>query len=96
MRAMHLLLVLVVFSCAVDEGGFWGKPTQIAFRTATLMKNQKVLVAGGEPAYYDTADFPLSRAELYDPVGTFTATSSMHVARTGHRAAGSCQNNPNQ
>jgi hypothetical protein len=71
---------------AVDEGGVWGKPTQIAFRTATLMKNQKVLVAGGVPAYYDTGDFPLSRAELYDPLGTFTATGSMHVARRGHTA----------
>jgi hypothetical protein len=71
---------------ALDEGGFWGKPTQIAFRTATLMKNQKVLVAGGDPAYYDTGDFPLSRAELYDPLGTFTATASMHVARSGHTA----------
>jgi hypothetical protein len=71
---------------AVDEGGVWGKPTEIAYRTATLMTNQKVLVAGGEPAYYDTGDFPLSRAELYDPVGTFTATSSMHVARYAHTA----------
>jgi hypothetical protein len=69
---------------AVDEGGFWGKPTQIAFRTATLMTNQRVLVAGGQPAYYDTGDFPLSRTELYDPVGTFTATSPMHVARYAH------------
>jgi hypothetical protein len=71
---------------AVDEGGVWGKPTEIAYRTATLMKNQNILVAGGSPAYYDTGDFPLSRAELYDPAGTFTATSSMHVARFAHTA----------
>src|SRR5215831_11438646 len=71
---------------AVDEGGFWGKPTQIAGRTATLMTDQRVLVAGGLPAYWDTGDFPLSRAELYDPAGAFTATSSMHVARVGHTA----------
>jgi Galactose oxidase, central domain len=72
---------------AVDEGGFWGKPTQISARTATLMTNEKVLIAGGEPAYYDTGDFPLSRAELYDAsTGTFTATSSMHAARSGHAA----------
>jgi hypothetical protein len=72
---------------AVDEGGFWGKPTQIAARTATLMTNENVLVAGGEPAYADTGDFPLSRAELYDvSTGTFTATSSMHAARQEHAA----------
>ena len=72
---------------AVDEGGFWGKPTEISARTATLMTNEKVLIAGGEPAYYDTGDFPLSRAELYDAsTGTFTATSSMHAARSGHAA----------
>jgi hypothetical protein len=71
---------------AVDEGGAWGKPTQIIYRTATLMKNEKVLVAGGNPEYYDTGDFPLSRAELYDPAGTFTATNSMHVARFAHAA----------
>ena len=72
---------------AVDEGNFWGKPTQISDRTATLMTDGKVLVAGGQPAYYDTGDFPLSRAELYDAsTGTFTATSSMHVPRLGHTA----------
>ena len=51
---------------AVDEGGGWGKPTEISARTATLMANEKVLIAGGAPAYYDTADFALSRAELYE------------------------------
>src|SRR5262245_1067022 len=72
---------------AVDEGGFWGKPTEISARTATLMTNEKVLIAGGEPAYYDTGDFPLSRAELYDAsTGTFTGTSSMRTARQGHSA----------
>src|SRR5262245_24299752 len=72
---------------AIDEGGFWGKPTQISARTAILMTDEKVLVAGGEPAYYDTGDFPLSRAERYDAsTGTFTAISSMHVPREGHTA----------
>jgi hypothetical protein len=72
---------------AIDEGGFWGKPTEISGRTATLMANERVLIAGGEPAYYDTGDFPLSRPELYDAsTGAFTATSSMHAARAGHAA----------
>ena len=72
---------------AVDEGGFWGKPTGIAARTATLMTNEKVLVAGGNPAYGDTGDFPLSRAELYDvSTGTFIATGFMHAARQEHAA----------
>src|SRR5262245_28668836 len=69
---------------AVDEGNVWGKPTRISDRTATLMTDEKVLVVGGEPAYWDTGDFPLSRAELYNAsTGTFTATSSMHAGRQG-------------
>ena len=67
---------------AVDENNYWGKPTQIDGRTATLLTNGKVLVAGGNPAYFDTGDFPLSRAELYDTSsGTFMATGSMHLTR---------------
>jgi len=78
---------LVGSMVAVDEGGFWGKPTNISGRTATLMANERVLVAGGNPAYWDTGDFPLSRAELYDAsTGTFTATSSLRVARQEHAA----------
>jgi hypothetical protein len=66
---------------AVDEGNVWGKPTNIYERTATLMTDGRVLVAGGMPAYWDTGDFPLSRAELYDPsTGTFTAAKSMRAA----------------
>jgi len=72
---------------AIDEGGFWGKPTQIASRVATLLTTGKVLVGGGNPAYGDTGDFPLTRAELYDAsTGTFAATSSMHVPRQEHTA----------
>lgn len=72
---------------AVDEGNVWGKPTGISDRTATLMTDGKVLVAGGNPSYGNTGDFPLSRAELYDAsTATFTATSSMHGARQGHAA----------
>lgn len=72
---------------AIDQSGFWGKPTQIDGRTATLLTNGKVLAAGGNPTYVDTGDFPLSRAELYDPsTGTFTATSFMNFTRQYHAA----------
>lgn len=72
---------------AIDEGGFLGRPTQIDGRTATLMTNGKVLAAGGDPAYVDTSDFPLSRAEVYDPsTGTFASTGSMRTARESHSA----------
>ena len=51
------------------------------------MANGKVLFAGGNPAYFDTGDFPLSRAELYNTsTGTFTETGPMHLARQFHAA----------
>lgn len=47
--------------------------------TATLLRNGKVLVAGGSSGGNVTAS-----AELYDPeTGTFEATSSMSTARGG-------------
>src|SRR5262249_33769752 len=42
---------------AIDEGGFWGKPTQISSRVATPLTTGKVLVGGGNPAYGNTGDF---------------------------------------
>jgi len=54
--------------------------------TATLLNNGKVLITGG----YGTVNFnntTLSSVELYDPAsGTFTATGSLSVARSGHTA----------
>jgi hypothetical protein len=50
--------------------------------TATLLKNGKVLVVGG-----NSATAVLASAELYDPAdGTFTATGSLTKARQGHTA----------
>ncbi len=54
--------------------------------TATLLQNDKVLVAGGD--YYDgvNAGF-LTECELYDPIlGTWSATASMTTPRFGAQA----------
>jgi hypothetical protein len=51
-------------------------------RTATLLMNGKVLLAGGE-----TEDARYQNAELYDPAsGIFTATGDMTMARNAHAA----------
>jgi hypothetical protein len=51
--------------------------------TATLLRNGKVLVAGGS----DDNGAVLTGAELYDPsTGTWSITGSMAVARAGHFA----------
>ena len=52
-------------------------------RTATLLRNGKVLFAGGA-----SEDFGRYRnAELYDPTtGTFTATGDMNTRRDWHTA----------
>src|SRR5262249_49630465 len=51
--------------------------------TATLMRNGKVLIAGGE----DLKGYAVARAETYDPaLGSFTLASSMNLGRYGHTA----------
>jgi hypothetical protein len=54
----------------------------------TLLKDGRVLVAGGQPAMFADGSGPaLDSAELYDPVaGTWTVTGSMGTPRMGHLA----------
>ncbi len=60
--------------------------TPHSYHTATLLKNGRVLVAGG---CFSTCGIYAGRtAELYDPVtGTWTPTGSMAIARAQHTAA---------
>ncbi len=59
-----------------------------AGHTATLLKDGRVLVAGGiNESPSGTTSELLDSAELYDPVkGTWSTTSSMNVPRSGHTA----------
>ena len=59
--------------------------------TATLLKNGKVLIAGGNNCffsyYYYSCSGDLAASELYDPsTGTFTATGNMTARRSFHTA----------
>ena len=61
--------------------------TARADATATLLKNGKVLIAGGETGSASGSVDYYATAELYDPAtGTFTPTGSMHAARAGAAA----------
>lgn len=57
--------------------------TPADFKTATLLKNGKVLVTGGRGLSYSA----IADADLYDPAtGTFSATGNMVLPRAGHVA----------
>ena len=68
-----------------DATGSMNTPRQA--HTATLLPGGKVLLAGGYRADASGSFTALASAELYDPVaGTFSATGSMTVPRSGHTA----------
>jgi hypothetical protein len=93
-----LLLLFVLCARAAEtqsSGTFTGTGSMTTARaghSATLLRDGKVLIAGGwltteslRPMYPDVS--ALASAELYDPSsGTFTATGSMATARFGHTA----------
>jgi hypothetical protein len=55
--------------------------------TATLLKNGKVLIAGGDTGSGGSGVDTYATAELYDPAtGTFSPTGSMHAARSAATA----------
>jgi N-acetylneuraminic acid mutarotase len=61
----------------MGQGRYW--------HTATLLRDGRVLIAGGEKAFLSFNH--LSSAELYDPVtGTWSATASLSASRVGHVA----------
>jgi hypothetical protein len=83
MRAMHLLLILVLFSYTTTptqaQGTFTPTGNMTAarsFHTAMLLTNGKVLIVGGEQS--STGSSALTTAELYDPdTGTFTPVGNL-------------------
>jgi hypothetical protein len=57
--------------------------TARAYHTATLLAGGRVLISGGEPAFW----MPLASAEIYDPkTGTFGPTGPMTHSREFHTA----------
>jgi WD40 repeat protein len=81
----HLASVEVYDPTSGTFGPTGSMTTQRAGHTATLLRDGRVLIAGGTGDVGDTAG--VMSAELYDPdTGTFSPTGSMTIARTGHTA----------
>ena len=78
-------------SASIVEGG-WVSTGKLnvarAGHTATMLRNGKVLVAGGWTGL-DPGGYPINAdsAELYDPdAGTWSVTGRMNIPRSGHTA----------
>src|SRR5213594_3355400 len=68
----NVALILSVVAAATIRTG--DLTTERSFHTATLLRNEKVLIAGGSAAH------GLTSAELYDPAsGTFSPTGRMNA-----------------
>jgi Kelch motif len=87
------LLLTVAAASDAMAGGTWSVTGSTTVNrgvpfTATLLTDERVLVAGGCAAF-DNGDCPaiLASAELYNPAtGTWSATGSMNYARLLHTA----------
>jgi Galactose oxidase, central domain len=93
---MRVWLVLALFLAALSASGqsafraTGGMTVARAYRSATLLNNGQVLIAGGEPACDYTTPYTktIATAELYNPArGTFIPTGSMITARRQHAAS---------
>ena len=61
--------------------------TPRAYGTATVLRDGRVLMAGGSDSCPNDVCDSLASAELYDPqAGTFSPTGSMSIDRAGHSA----------
>src|SRR5438309_1874432 len=81
-----LLMMLAASTAGADPTPLTAKTGSMlatrAQHTATLLRNGKVLIAGGV-----NASAVLASAELYDPAtGAFSATGSMTAPRVNHTA----------
>jgi hypothetical protein len=82
---------LALIQPCVGQSGTWtatGSLNVARFiHTATLLPNDKVLVAGSFNHSIQNPNGCISSAELYDPAsGTWSATGSLNAAREGHTA----------
>ncbi len=79
-----------IATIAIVQSGFLSTGSMSTYRalhTATLLRDNKVLIVGGCEEDYTTGCAPKTSAELFDSTtGTFSLTGSLAVARDSHTA----------